>query len=74
MTAGRAALLRVLSKTKARFVAKRCRVTTAAVYNWTSGRRIPSDAARRSLELSYGIPGDAWGEPAPAVSPEPRGG
>ena len=60
MTEGHKALLAVLSKTRVEFVAARCRVGRSAVYNWTSGRRRPSRAARAELERSYGIPPDAW--------------
>jgi hypothetical protein len=59
MTEGRAELLRVLLVTHARYVAARCRVTSSAVYNWTSGRRRPCARCRRALR-SYGIALEAW--------------
>ncbi len=62
MTRGRAELLLVLQRTRAEFVAARCRVTAAAVYNWTSGRRKPDDDARMALFTSYGIAPEAWDE------------
>ncbi len=60
MTEGRAALLRVLLRTRAVYVARRCRVTTSAVYNWCAGRRRPSKRCRRELERSYRIAAGAW--------------
>jgi hypothetical protein len=59
MTEGRAVLLRVLLVTHVRYVAKRCRVTRSAVYNWTAGRRRPSTRCRKALR-SYGIAVEAW--------------
>jgi uncharacterized SAM-binding protein YcdF (DUF218 family) len=59
MTDGRLALVRLLSRVRVYFVARRCRVTIKAVYNWTSGTRRPNRRARRALE-SYGIPADSW--------------
>lgn len=59
MTDGRFALVRLLRRVPARFVACRCRVSIKAVYNWTSGRRRPNRRARLALE-SYSIPRDAW--------------
>lgn len=62
-TRGRVALLRILTRTEARFIAARCRVSEGAVYHWTSGRRRPSETARLLLRENYGIPLDSWDLP-----------
>lgn len=59
MSDGRIALVRLLGRVRAYYVARRCRVTISAVYGWTSGRRRPNKKCRRALE-SYRIPSDAW--------------
>jgi transcriptional regulator with XRE-family HTH domain len=60
MTEGRRLLLAVLSRTTAEYVARRCRVTRGAVYQWTSGRNNPGPRARRALHHSYQIPPESW--------------
>jgi hypothetical protein len=62
-TQGRRELLLVLRRTEVVYVAARCRVSPSAVYNWTSGLRRPSPAARRLLEASYRIRPEAWDRP-----------
>lgn len=63
-------LLRVLQKTTGRDVAARCRVVPSRVSSWVSGRCKPNHAARRLLELNYGIPSDAWDRPTPQRGPK----
>jgi len=70
MTRGRAALLRVLRRTKVEYVAARCRVTPNAVYDWMSGRRKPSDGARSALAVNYGITPETWDEPQVSTGPQ----
>lgn len=60
MNAGRAALLRVLQRTRAAFVAARLEVTPRAVYFWAEGHRLPSARAKKLLEVNYGIPLRLW--------------
>ena len=67
MNRGRAALLRVLTRTRVEYVAARCEVTRSAVYNWLAGRRRPNVKARRALLSSYRIPFDDWDKPAPST-------
>lgn len=57
---GRALLVAILQRTKAHFVAARCRVTSPAVSQWVTGWRKPGVWARRALDISYGIPADSW--------------
>lgn len=63
MSAGRAMLLEVLQRTRAKYVAARCRVSPAAVSKWSSGRSVPSSAKKRALAVNYGIPTDSWVSP-----------
>jgi transcriptional regulator with XRE-family HTH domain len=60
MTPGRALLIRVLQRTRGRYVAARCQVTPAAVSRWVSGVYTPSARAKKHLAVNYGIPLDAW--------------
>ena len=60
MNEGRAALLRVLRRTRVEYVARRCSVSRSPVYNWLSGRRTPSKRNRISLRVNYRIPLNAW--------------
>lgn len=60
MNQGRVALLRVLRRTRVEYVARRCRVSRSAVYNWLSGRRTPSKHNRQMLRVNYRIPLCAW--------------
>lgn len=59
MTEGRRALLAVLQRTTAAFVAARCGVTPSRISRWASGDGRPSAKARARLLHIYGIP-DAW--------------
>jgi hypothetical protein len=60
MTEGRRLLLLALARTKIRYMARRCRVTENAVYNWRSGHFVPGPRCRNLLEKIYGIPADTW--------------
>jgi transcriptional regulator with XRE-family HTH domain len=60
MTEGRRLLLAVLQRTTVEYVARRCRVTPGAVYQWTSGNNNPGPRARRALHDSYQIPVESW--------------
>ncbi len=60
MIDGRRALLFVLQRTKARFVAARVRVSPSCVSEWAAGRKRPSSRARELLEANYGIRHDSW--------------
>ena len=60
MREGREKLLEVLTRTKVEYLAKRCFVTSNAVYNWRAGRNAPGSRARAVLELCYGIEGIDW--------------
>lgn len=58
-----AVALRALNIT-GRTIAKRTRVTPAAVSLWLQGRRIPHPKQRARVEREYGIPSDWWAEAA----------
>lgn len=59
MTEGRRALLAVLQRTTAVYVAARCGVSPSRVSRWASGQGRPSARARARLRDNYRIP-DAW--------------
>lgn len=66
MTRGRvrgAVLLAGLSSTQEE-IARRCGVRQAAVSYWTTGFRRPRDEHRIILRDAFGIPIDAWIQPA----------
>lgn len=62
-TAGRRALVAVLSRTKAAYVAATCRRSVSSVSEWASGRKRPNRAARAALEERYRIRADSWDRP-----------
>jgi transcriptional regulator with XRE-family HTH domain len=59
MTDGRRALLAVLQRTSAVYVAARCGVTPSRVSRWASGQGRPSPKARARLLHNYNVP-DTW--------------
>lgn len=61
-------LIALLQRTKAYFVAGRCRVHPSQVSRWASGERAPGPRARELLERGsgYGIPAAAWDRERPA--------
>jgi transcriptional regulator with XRE-family HTH domain len=63
MTAGRYALLAVLQRTSARFVAGRCNVDPSVVSRWASGDSTPSQTMRNRLAEVYGIAPASWDAP-----------
>lgn len=60
MTEGRRALLRILLRTRAAYIAARLRVTPRTVYRWAEGYRRPSERSKKLLEVNYGIARDLW--------------
>lgn len=64
MTQGRRALLSVLQRTTAQFVAARCRVAPSRVSEWASGKSRPSAVSRSLLRAAYGIDESAWVTPS----------
>lgn len=60
MTPGRAALLAVLQRTQAQYVAARLGVSPSRVSEWASGKATPSPAARRQLASIYLINERSW--------------
>lgn len=59
-TDSRRALLAILQRTQAQYVAARCRVAPCTVSRWASGEIVPSQRARALLFQNYGIPVDGW--------------
>lgn len=62
MTRGRRQLIALLQQTRAQFVAARCGVHKSQVSRWAAGEQAPSDNAKKSLSVNYGIPVDAWAD------------
>jgi transcriptional regulator with XRE-family HTH domain len=70
---GRRRLLALLQSITQATIALKVRVTAACVSYWASGTTVPQYARRVALRDAYGIPLEAWDNPAnDASSSAPR--
>jgi transcriptional regulator with XRE-family HTH domain len=61
---GRALLVALVQRVRARTVAARCRVARSTVSMWIAGTRTPSATSKKALVVHFGIPVESWARSA----------